>query len=319
MTIIAKASTVGNNIKTIDFNGQTLLTIEIDGIHYTAIKPIAENIGLAWNAQFERIQRDDVLNSTVRVIRIVAEDGKKREMMCLPIDYLNGWLFGIDTKRVKPEVKAPLIQYKMQCYKVLHDYWHTGSAVHPSVNEDLPSSVKDRNGLIKTVHMTMKRLDLGFSEAFNLVLHRFNVAHVGDLTQSQVGEATEYLHRLMFAGSVDKFRQSDYEQVALSETDEADVVIEHGTPTTMVNQTMASGKFVGTIDHNGRMAMRELDAEEVIITVDMLPHLIDNRKININVLSRIVLSASHQLYTATYSQRPQQAVAIAQGGYHDSI
>jgi hypothetical protein len=67
-------------------------------------------------------------------------------------------------------------------------------------HEELPSSVKDRNGLIKTVHMTMKRLDLGFSEAFNLVLHRFNVAHVGDLTQSQVGEATEYLHRLMFTG-----------------------------------------------------------------------------------------------------------------------
>lgn len=67
-------------------------------------------------------------------------------------------------------------------------------------HEELPSSVKDRNGLIKTVHMTMKRLDLGFSEAFNLVLHRFNVAHVGDLTQSQVGEAVEYLHRLMFTG-----------------------------------------------------------------------------------------------------------------------
>lgn len=186
-------------------------------------------------------------------------------------------------------------------------------------HEELPSSVKDRNGLIKTVRMAMKRLELGYSEAFNLVLHRFNVTHVGDLTQSQVGEAVEYLHRLMFAGSTDKFRQSDYEPDALSETDDTNVVIEHGTPTTMVNQTMASGKFVGTIDHNGRMAMRELDAEEVIITVDMLPHLIDNRKININVLSRIVLSASHQLYTATYAQRPQQAVAIAQGGYHDSI
>ena len=67
-------------------------------------------------------------------------------------------------------------------------------------HEELPSSVKDRNGLIKTVHMTMNRLDLGFAEAFNLVLHRFNVQHVGDLTVSQVGEATEYLHRLMFTG-----------------------------------------------------------------------------------------------------------------------
>ena len=200
MTTIAKTSQTGNNLQTIDFNGQSLLTIELDGIHYTAIKPIAENIGLAWHGQRERIERDEVLNSTARMIRVVAEDGKNREMMCLPIDYLNGWLFGIDTKRVKPEVKAPLIQYKMQCYKVLHDYWHTGQATHPSIDEDLPSTVKDRNGLIKTVHMTMKRLELGFAEAFNLILHRFNVEHVGDLSQSQVGEAVEYLHRLVFTG-----------------------------------------------------------------------------------------------------------------------
>ena len=189
-----------NAISTIDFNGQQLITIEKDGIHYAAVKPICENIGLAWHGQFQRIKRDDVLNSVVRVIGTTGNDGKTYEMICLPIDYLNGWLFGIDAKRVNPEVKAPLIQYKMECYKVLHDYWHTGQAIHPSATEDLPSSVKDRNGLIKTVHMTMKRLELGFAEAFNLILHRFNVEHVGDLSQSQVGEAVEYLHRLVFTG-----------------------------------------------------------------------------------------------------------------------
>ena len=101
MTIIAKASNGGNNIQTIDFNGQELLTIEKDGIHYAAVKPICENIGLNWDSQFRRIKRDDVLNSTVAMMAIVAEDGKNREMMCLPIDYLNGWLFGVDAKRVE--------------------------------------------------------------------------------------------------------------------------------------------------------------------------------------------------------------------------
>lgn len=281
MTIIAKAPNGGNNIQTIDFNGQPLITIEQDGIHYTAIKPIAENIGLDWRSQRQRVLRDDVLSSTVVMITTVAEDGRNREMMCLPIEFLNGWLFGVDAKRVKPEIKAPLIQYKMQCYKVLHDYWHTGSAIHPSANEELPSSVKDRNGLIKTVHMTMKRLDLGFSEAFNLVLHRFNVAHVGDLTQSQVGEATEYLHRLMFTGST------------------------FSAPTEQTEQTphfyyyRNNDRLVSQVDLQGRLWTRPLADHEFLISITELPQFInDCDDLNLQELTELSYSVSKKMVEA---------------------
>ncbi len=90
---------MNTQLQTIQFYNRTLTTFEQNNIHYVAMKPICENIGLAWNAQFERIRRDDVLSSTVVMITIVAEDGKKREMLCLPIQYLNGWLFGIDVKK----------------------------------------------------------------------------------------------------------------------------------------------------------------------------------------------------------------------------
>ena len=281
MTIIANAPNGGNNIQTIDFNGQQLLTIELDGIHYAAIKPICENIGLGWEGQRQRITRDDVLNSTACMIQVVAEDGKNREMMCLPIEFLNGWLFGVDTKRVKSEVRAPLIQYKMQCYKVLHDYWHTGSAIHPSVNEDLPSTVKDRNGLIKTVHMTMKRLDLGFAEAFNLVLHRFNVAHVGDLTVSQVGEATEYLHRMMF----------------VKQTVSA--------PTQQTEQTEPfyyyrnNDRLVSQVDLQGRLWTRPLADHEFLISITELPQFInDCDDLNLQELTALSYSVSKKMVEA---------------------
>lgn len=117
---------MSNQLTSIDFNSQTILTAQQNGIIYTAIKPICENIGLAWNAQLERINRDEVLNSTVRMIRMVANDGKNREMLCLPIHYLNGWLFGVDTNRVKAEIKDKLITYKKECYQALFDYWNKG-------------------------------------------------------------------------------------------------------------------------------------------------------------------------------------------------
>ncbi|WP_437125205.1 phage antirepressor N-terminal domain-containing protein [Gallibacterium salpingitidis] len=111
-------------LQIIHFHNQSLVTFEQNGIHYTAMKPICENIGLDWEAQRQRIKRDDVLSSTMVIITIVAEDGKNREMICLPIQYLNGWLFGIDTNRVKPEIRGTLIKYKKECYQVLFDYWN---------------------------------------------------------------------------------------------------------------------------------------------------------------------------------------------------
>lgn len=123
---------MSNQLTSINFHGQAILSAQQDGIIYTAIKPICENIGLAWNAQLERIKRDEVLNSTIRIIRMVANDGKNREMLCLPIHYLNGWLFGVDTNRVKAEIKETLITYKKNATK---PYLITGITVWRSIHE----------------------------------------------------------------------------------------------------------------------------------------------------------------------------------------
>lgn len=44
-------------------------------------------------------------------------------MLFLELDYLNGWLFGIDANRVKPELRQRVIDYQRECYKVLADYF----------------------------------------------------------------------------------------------------------------------------------------------------------------------------------------------------
>lgn len=136
--------------QTISFNNQALITFEQDGKHYTAMKPICENIGLAWEAQLARIKRDDILSSTMIVMIIVAEDGKQREMICLPIEYLNGWLFGIDVNRCKLEIRETLIKYKKECYQALHDYWFKGKAErsqNPEQNRPLAQIEADQEAV----------------------------------------------------------------------------------------------------------------------------------------------------------------------------
>jgi hypothetical protein len=58
---------------------------------------------------------------------LVAKDGKMREMIMLPVKYLQGWLFTVDANRVKPEIKDRLLQYQRECFDVLNQYWQNKS------------------------------------------------------------------------------------------------------------------------------------------------------------------------------------------------
>lgn len=103
----------------VPFYSATLLTTQIDGTPYVALNTISDAIGLKWNGQWERIKRHPVLSSTIRVTRMVAADGKTREVVCLPLDKLNGWLFGVTASRTRPEIRERLIQYQRECFDVL--------------------------------------------------------------------------------------------------------------------------------------------------------------------------------------------------------
>ena len=181
--------------QTISFNNQSLITVEQNGSHYVAMKPICENIGLSWEPQLLRIKRDNVLSSTMIVMIIVAEDGKKREMICLPIEYLNGWLFGIDINRCKPEIRDTLIKYKKECYQALHDYWFNGKA-------ERKTTVDDRTGLRNAVNMLVSKKGLIYSDAYHLIHQRFNVESIEDLTLEQLPEAVEYVHKIILEGEL---------------------------------------------------------------------------------------------------------------------
>ena len=127
----------------IKFNKQEIPVFFHDNKPYVAMKPICENIGLQWEAQYKKIQRNHILNTTMSIIDMVAKDGKNRQVVCLPIGYLNGWLMGIDVNRVKPEIKPTLIKYQLECYDVLYNYFM------PKVAEEYPNSYKPKLDVIE--------------------------------------------------------------------------------------------------------------------------------------------------------------------------
>lgn len=62
-------------IQTVHFHNQEIQVLNYEGKPYVVMKPICENIGLAWNGQLERIRRNGVLAQGIRMIRTPSKGG----------------------------------------------------------------------------------------------------------------------------------------------------------------------------------------------------------------------------------------------------
>lgn len=255
MNSVTQNTVISNEVVAVKFYDDTLITLEKDGEHYVAVRPIVENMGLDWKVQHRKLMDNPKFNCGH--MTTVAKDGKIREVLCMPIKKLNGWLFSINPEKVRADIRHIVEQYQEECFTVLHDYWHKGVAVNERmvVNTPILSTVKDRNGLVKTCEWFVRVAScLDYSEVYNLVHHRFNVGKLSELTTEQVGQATEYLQGLLLQTIA---RQRGFNSRDL-------------TPLAPMHRTDV-GKF-----YDGALWTRMLEPDEQIVRTKDIPQLIIN-------------------------------------------
>jgi hypothetical protein len=89
-----------------------------------AIIPAVEAMGLDWNGQYQRLKRDPILSEGMCVTHIPFGRGGGQECVCLNVELIQGWLFTIDTLRIKDEnVRRKVQMYQRECYAVLHAHF----------------------------------------------------------------------------------------------------------------------------------------------------------------------------------------------------
>ena len=146
-------------------------------------RPLRENLGIDWSAQRKRITGDPVMSEELRSVAVTAtEAGGKRDTLCLPLEYLNGWLFGVNAMRVKPEIRERLIRYQKECYRVLAKAF---------VKEPDPTSVSPTTATLLQVRemgraiMQMAEEQMEFERRLTVSESRLERAAVvyGDLTK----------------------------------------------------------------------------------------------------------------------------------------
>lgn len=112
----------------VGFYGDQVVVVRVEnGDVYVPVKPICDILELNWSGQQQRINRDEVLSTVRRICVIHTGSRGPQDTLCLPLKYLNGWLFGISTARVREEVRERLIQYKHECYEVLYEAFQLGN------------------------------------------------------------------------------------------------------------------------------------------------------------------------------------------------
>lgn len=122
----------------VEFYEDTIVAVRLpDESIFIPVKPICDLVGVDWGGQYRRIQRDPVLSEEIRRIDVTSTRRGTQPMVCLPLDYISGFLFGLNADRVKPELRDRVIRYQRECYKVLAEAFQEGRLTTDAGFDDL--------------------------------------------------------------------------------------------------------------------------------------------------------------------------------------
>ena len=177
-------------VATVDFQGAQLITIRKDELEFVAMKPVSDGIGLNWQKQSEKLQRDkEKFNCTL--MGMVAADGKNRQMLCMPITKLNGWLFSINPNKIpNPQTREKVVRYQEECFIALYDYWHKGKAER-FIPETLTPS--EQHQLTTVVKFKAEKNGKAIAEIWGRVKNKFKVAKYDQISRDDFQAALEYV------------------------------------------------------------------------------------------------------------------------------
>lgn len=134
---MTKKGPIMGEIVTVNFRGDELYGFKQDDGIFVALKPIVEAMGMDWSAQYRRAQRDPVLSEGIAIMATPFGRSGGQEAVCLKMELVNGWLFGIDSSRIKDEtVRERVILYQRECYGVLFKHFYKGGLLDDEAEGD---------------------------------------------------------------------------------------------------------------------------------------------------------------------------------------
>ncbi|AQU86232.1 hypothetical protein B0W47_00780 [Komagataeibacter nataicola] len=147
-------------LTTIDFHGSNLIAIPGDRPETTlvAMKPVAEGMGLDWEAQRKKLERHPVLKTctSIKEVQMMGDD-QEREHTFLCLEMINFWLATIHPDRIKNEAtRAKVIEYQTECARVLFNHFFGKALARGEQPASNHLSAREVGGIVKSVVTKMK-------------------------------------------------------------------------------------------------------------------------------------------------------------------
>lgn len=102
----------------VKFREQEIQTVIHDGVEMVPIKPICEALNLDYKTQYDKVKEDEILSQLWGLAPTTGKDSKTYKMVCLPLEFVFGWLFSISD-----QANDTFKKYKLECYHVLYNHF----------------------------------------------------------------------------------------------------------------------------------------------------------------------------------------------------
>ena len=155
---------------TIPFYDKPLVLIDHNERPFVAMSPIVEVMGMDWKSQQRKLNAR--FASTVVIMTTVADDGRKRAMLCLPLQQLPAWLNTVHPEKVAAPIRDNIRRYQRECDEVLWQYWTTGEARRQDTREALVQLAEEKQASGERGSEAGRNLRLRRMEKENLRLRR---------------------------------------------------------------------------------------------------------------------------------------------------
>jgi hypothetical protein len=124
-----ESSSVLPTVHALDFHGDQVLLVDVDGRPHVVLRPALEALGLAYWPQLEKLR--DRSWATVTSRETVAADGRVRQMVTVDVRTFLMLLATIDERRVAETVRPKLVAYQAEVADAIEAYWTKGAAINP--------------------------------------------------------------------------------------------------------------------------------------------------------------------------------------------
>lgn len=157
--------------RAVEFHGDRIVAVlvpvegQAEPAIYVPVRPVCDFLGLNWSGQRQRLARDAVLSAALKGVVVTHTPSGRggagpQEMLCLPVELLHGWLFGVTVDRVKPELRERLNLYRAECFAVLWRAFHAEARAAGGPGPDVDPLVHIRDMALAIAAQAERQLAL---------------------------------------------------------------------------------------------------------------------------------------------------------------